>query len=228
MNGDSDDDESMDSPDLDKLDGDGDYIDYESDNDDDNSTCDKDTINSLYTYMDDDSADSDYVEDGNEDQDNMNDESRDEFGPLQYRDASDHRFLLGFELRHFDLDHEPGTDTINLRMEETTPDETILHDNLVMALVNALHNSSTKSDKLKGKQLEGKLKEMTPNKIIKAKKKAHKEKKEHKEKKAHKKKSKKIPTTKKGRASAKAKDIKKHHHSETLKLIFRSAVDDMG
>jgi hypothetical protein len=132
--------DSIRSPDLDKLDGDGDYVcPYgmdDSDSEDDDTTADPVTesnldISSNKTATD---TDSDEVKDelhimsdlqvgaGDEDSDDA-DRFVDDFGPLQFRDPKDKRFLLGFELHHFNLGTDTGTDTINLRMDEATSDE---------------------------------------------------------------------------------------------------------
>ncbi|CAO3586256.1 unnamed protein product [Absidia cylindrospora] len=151
------------SPDLEKLGSDDNYVgngDSDNENDSDQSIQDGDRVEDTNT----DEDESDYV-----DKDESSDEGEgdmeldeDDFGPLQYRDPKDKEFLLGFELRHFELDNDSGLDNINLRHEETTQEDTTLNDNLAFGLVNALLNSSDKADKRKGKKLLKKLKGNTP------------------------------------------------------------------
>ncbi|ORZ16367.1 hypothetical protein BCR42DRAFT_414900 [Absidia repens] len=142
------------SPDLEKLDSEDDYVgdgDSDNENDSDQSIQDGDGVEDINT----DEDGSDYVdrdESSDEGEDDM-ELDEDDFGPLQYRDPKDKEFLLGFELRHFELDNDSGLDNINLRHEETTHEDTSLNDNLAFGLINALLNSSDKADKRKGKQL---------------------------------------------------------------------------
>ncbi|CAO3587654.1 unnamed protein product [Absidia cylindrospora] len=73
------------------------------------------------------------------------DEEEDSSGMLQFRDPSDNRFLGGFELRHFGLGSPPlrpvYDDKIDLRKEEITPEDKLLHDNIVQGLINSMMNS---------------------------------------------------------------------------------------
>ncbi|KAI8141551.1 hypothetical protein BJV82DRAFT_168756 [Fennellomyces sp. T-0311] len=71
------------------------------------------------------------------------DEDEDDYGPIQFRDPSDERFLGGFELRHFGLEPHFSfyPDKIDLRKEEVDEEDTMLHDNIVMGLINSMLNS---------------------------------------------------------------------------------------
>ncbi|KAI8093438.1 uncharacterized protein BX664DRAFT_329708 [Halteromyces radiatus] len=137
----------------------------ESDDDDDDDEMDTDYIDTNDEEGNSDIHDNnDNTDDDDDDDDEMDIGAlfSDDFGPLQFRDPNDKRFLLGFELRHFELDSELGLDNINLRAEETTPEDVSLNDNLAEGLVNALLNSSSPDDKKKGNAMLRKLKGMEP------------------------------------------------------------------
>ncbi|KAI9472041.1 MAG: hypothetical protein EXX96DRAFT_582696 [Benjaminiella poitrasii] len=87
------------------------------------------------------------------------DEDMDEFGTLAFRDPTDNSFLGGFELRHFNLAPQvPGFEKINLREQEETTEDSLLHDNIAKGLVNALMNSGDDFQMKKGKEFLKKLK----------------------------------------------------------------------
>ncbi|KAI8377922.1 uncharacterized protein BYT42DRAFT_361737 [Radiomyces spectabilis] len=86
-------------------------------------------------------------------------EGADAFGPLQFRDPTDNRFLGGFQLCHFGLSNQfLPFDDINLRKEEESQEDTQLHDNIASGLINALLNSGDAFQVKQGKQLLKKLK----------------------------------------------------------------------
>ncbi|KAI7848735.1 hypothetical protein BDC45DRAFT_522627 [Circinella umbellata] len=94
-------------------------------------------------------------------------EDEDDYGPVQFRDPSDQNFLGGFELRHFGLEpHSPYyPDTIDLRKEESDEEDTMLHDNIAMGLINAMMNSGDDTQAKKAKAILAKLnKSRKPNK----------------------------------------------------------------
>ncbi|KAG2224425.1 hypothetical protein INT45_002964, partial [Circinella minor] len=82
-------------------------------------------------------------------------EDEDDYGPVQFRDPSDQNFLGGFELRHFGLEpHSPYyPDTIDLRKEESDEEDTMLHDNIAMGLINAMMNSGNDTQVKKAKAI---------------------------------------------------------------------------
>ncbi|KAI7898258.1 uncharacterized protein BX663DRAFT_525718 [Cokeromyces recurvatus] len=96
-----------------------------------------------------------------EDEDEYEDEMEemDEFGTLAFRDPTDNSFLGGFELRHFNLAPQvPGFERVNLREQEESVEDTLLHDNIAKGLVNALINSGDEFQIKKGKEFLRKLK----------------------------------------------------------------------
>ncbi|KAI8065317.1 hypothetical protein BC940DRAFT_86972 [Gongronella butleri] len=116
---------------------------------------------------DDDEQDGDYNVDNDssneDDEEDRADSTCDEFGPLAFRDPDDRRFLLGFELRHFQLepqyDKELNMDTIDLRRKEKSMEDRTLNDNIVQSLINSLLNSSDAADNQKGQEMLEKLKD---------------------------------------------------------------------
>lgn len=124
------DNDSISSPDLDKLDGDGDYVDpYGIDNSDS-----EEDDSAIHPITEPNPAETDPGDIKDEHhtvhdlQAGTNDDGKDRDdrfvgGPMQYRDPTDKRFLRGFELHHFDLGTDTGTDKVNLRMEEATSDD---------------------------------------------------------------------------------------------------------
>ncbi|KAI8096647.1 uncharacterized protein BX664DRAFT_324529 [Halteromyces radiatus] len=100
------------------------------------------------------------------------DEDDDTSGMLQFRDPSDNRFLGGFELRHFGLGSPPlmpTCDNINLRQEETTEEEKVLHDNIVQGLINSMFNSGDPYQRQTAKTISKKLKKAGKKKMNKGK-----------------------------------------------------------
>ncbi|CAO3618103.1 unnamed protein product [Cunninghamella echinulata] len=92
------------------------------------------------------------------------DEDEDDRGTLQFRDPSDNRFLGGFELRHFGIEDEDSqlsaflpNDNIDLRKEEQSEDDKLLHDNIVQGLINAMLNSGDAYQKQRAKKIQSKL-----------------------------------------------------------------------
>ncbi|KAI9491141.1 hypothetical protein BDB00DRAFT_515453 [Zychaea mexicana] len=82
-------------------------------------------------------------------------DEEDDYGPIQFRDPSDERFLGGFELRHFGLEPHYSfyPDKIDLRKEESDEEDTMLHDNIAMGLINSMLNSGNEVKVKKAKAI---------------------------------------------------------------------------
>ncbi|KAI9279172.1 hypothetical protein BY458DRAFT_584974 [Sporodiniella umbellata] len=99
-----------------------------------------------------------------DDEDYHFEQMSDDYGTLAFRDPSDNDFLGGFELRHFNLvPNYPGFEKVDLREQEKTQEDTLLHDNIARGLVNALLNSGDKIQVGKGKELQKKLRKQCKN-----------------------------------------------------------------
>ncbi|KAG1455729.1 hypothetical protein G6F46_004303 [Rhizopus delemar] len=165
--------------DEDDSEDDSDYMDINDDDDDDD-----DNDDNIYDDEDDDEDEEEEDDDDDEretitgqpryanylsdllgpdlpdeDEDDEFEQMSDDYGTLAFRDPTDNDLLGGFELRHFNLvPNYPGFEEVNLREQEETVEDTLLHDNIAKGLINALLNSGDEIQMKQGRDLLKKLK----------------------------------------------------------------------